>query len=168
MIAKLASSRCAEEVHIFYRRTEKEMPAFPFEYDHAKVEAVQFHWLAQPVEIISSDGRVEGVKFVKTALGAPDTTGRRNAEPVPGSEFIFSCDMVIPALGQSRFLELLRTSRGITIDKRAVAVDRPTGRTTNPRYFAGGDCVNGGREVVDAVADGKRAAQAIAKEAIDG
>jgi glutamate synthase (NADPH/NADH) small chain len=87
---------------------------------------------------------------------------------VPGSEFAFTCDMVIPALGQSRLLELLRTSRGITIDKRAVAVDRPTGRTTNPRYFAGGDCVNGGREVVDAVADGKRAARAIAQEVTDG
>ena len=153
----------AEEVHIFYRRTEKEMPAFPFEFDHAKIEGVQFHWRAQPVEILASNGHAAGVKFVKTALGAPDATGRRNAEPVPGSEFVFTCDMVIPALGQSRFLELLRTSRGITIDKRAVSVDRPTGRTANPRYFAGGDCVNGGREVVDAVADGKRAAQAMAQ-----
>ncbi|MFI5368476.1 MAG: FAD-dependent oxidoreductase, partial [Spirochaetia bacterium] len=158
----------AEEVHIFYRRTEKEMPAFPFEYDHAKVEAVHFHWLAQPVEILAPNGRAEGVRFVKTALGTPDATGRRNAEPVQGSEFVFPCDMVIPALGQSRFLELLRTSRGITIEKRAVAVDRPTGRTTNPKYFAGGDCVNGGREVVDAVADGKRAARAIAQEVLHG
>jgi dihydropyrimidine dehydrogenase (NAD+) subunit PreT len=152
----------AEEVHLFYRRTEKEMPAFSFEYDHAKIEGVRFHWLAQPMEILSSNGHVSGVKFVKTELGAPDATGRRNAEPVPGSAYVFGCDMVIPALGQSRFLELLRSSRGIQIDRRAVVVDRPTGRTANPQYYAGGDCVNGGREVVDAVADGKRAALAMA------
>jgi dihydropyrimidine dehydrogenase (NAD+) subunit PreT len=56
--------------------------------------------------------------------------------------------MVIPALGQTRL---------VTPD----VVDRATGRTSNPKYYAGGDCVNGGREVVDAVADGKRAAIAI-------
>ena len=57
---------------------------------------------------------------------------------------------------------MLRETRGIEVKNGgAIAVDRPTGRTANPRYFAGGDCVNGGREVVDAVADGKRAAVAI-------
>jgi dihydropyrimidine dehydrogenase (NAD+) subunit PreT len=155
----------AEEVHMFYRRTEKEMPAFPFEYEHAKVEGVQFHWLAQPVEILE-----RAVKFASTALGAPDASGRRKAEPIPGSEFAFVCDMVIPAVGQSRFMKLLEHSRGIGLDRGSVAVDRPTGQTTNPRYYAGGDCVNGGREVVDAVADGKRAALAMVRrlEAIRG
>src|ERR1700682_915506 len=60
----------AEEVHIFYRRTEREMPAFAFEYTHSKVEGVQFHWLAQPVEIL---GRA--AKFVYTPLGAPGPRG---------------------------------------------------------------------------------------------
>jgi glutamate synthase (NADPH/NADH) small chain len=152
----------AEEVHLFYRRTEKEMPAFPFEYDHSKIEGVRFHWLAQPVEIIERDGRAGAVRFVETRLGNPDASGRRVAEPLAGSEFEFACDMVIPAVGQSRFMELLNTTRGIELNGGAIAVDRPTGRTANPKYYAGGDCVNGGREVVDAVADGKRAALAMA------
>jgi glutamate synthase (NADPH/NADH) small chain len=58
---------------------------------------------------------------------------------------------------------LLHESRGIELNGGSVAIDRPTGRTSNPRYYAGGDCVNGGREVVDAVADGKRAALAMAR-----
>ena len=153
----------AEEVHIFYRRTEKEMPAFPFEYDHAKLEGVQFHWLAQPVAIVEDKGRAVGVKFARTRLGRPDKSGRRSVEPVQGSEFEFACDMVIPALGQTRFLDLLKNIPRHRASGGAIAVDRPTGRTTNPKYYAGGDCVNGGREVVDAVADGKRAALAIAE-----
>jgi glutamate synthase (NADPH/NADH) small chain len=148
----------AEQVHLFYRRTEREMPAFSFEYDHSKVEGVRFHWLAQPVEILVKNGRASGVKFIEMALTDPDASGRRKPVPVPDSYFEFACDMVIPALGQSRFGELLR-SRGIDLN----AVDRATGRTANPRYYAGGDCVNGGREVVDAVADGKRAALALAQ-----
>jgi len=160
--ANAAKRLGAEEVHLFYRRTEKEMPAFPFEYDRAKLEGIRFHWLAQPVEIVEQEGRVAGVRFVGTRLGAPDASGRRAAEAVAGSEFEFACDMAIPALGQSRFMELLETTRGIELKGGSIAVDRPTGRTTNPKYYAGGDCVNGGREVVDAVADGKRAALAMA------
>jgi glutamate synthase (NADPH/NADH) small chain len=71
--------------------------------------------------------------------------------------------MVIPALGQSRFMEVLETTRGIELKSGAIAVERATGRTSNPKYYAGGDCVNGGREVVDAVADGKRAALGMAQ-----
>ena len=148
----------AEEVHVFYRRTEKEMPAFAFEYEHAKVEGVQFHWLAQPVEILE-----RAVKFVSTRLGAPDTSGRRKAEPVRGTEYAFVCDMVIPAVGQSRLMKLLHETRGIELHGGLVAIERPTGRTAHAKYYAGGDCVNGGREVVDAVADGKRAALAMAQ-----
>ena len=85
---------------------------------------------------------------------------RRNR--CPATEFDFPCDLVIPALGQSRLVEMLGKTRGIGVYSGSIVVDRATGRTTNPKYYAGGDCVNGGREVVDAVADGKRAAQAIA------
>jgi glutamate synthase (NADPH/NADH) small chain len=138
----------AEDVHLFYRRTEHEMPAFSSEYDHSRLEGVQFHWLAQPVEIVQRGGRAVAVKFVETRLSEPDASGRRRPLPIPGTGFAIECDMVIPAVGQTRL---------ITPD----VVDRRTGRTANPKYYAGGDCVNGGREVVDAVADGKRAALAI-------
>jgi dihydropyrimidine dehydrogenase (NAD+) subunit PreT len=154
----------AKNVHLFYRRTEKEMPAFPFEYNHSKVEGVHFHWNAQPVSIIEREGRAVAVRFISTTSGEPDTSGRRKAEPVPGSEFDFRCDLVIPAVGQSRLTSLLESTRGIVLKGGSVVVDRATGRTGNPQYYAGGDCVNGGREVVDAVADGKRAALAITAE----
>ncbi len=154
----------AESVHLFYRRTEKEMPAFSFEYDHSKVEGVQFHWLSQPIAIVERDGRAAAVKFVITQLSGPDSSGRRRPAPVAGSEFDFPCDTVIPALGQSRLTDLLQRTRGIELKDGRVVVDRATGRTGNPQYYAGGDCVNGGREVVDAVADGKRAALSIAAE----
>ncbi|MFY9725905.1 MAG: NAD(P)-dependent oxidoreductase [Bryobacteraceae bacterium] len=152
----------AEEVHLFYRRTEREMPAFRSEYDHSKVEGVRFHWLAQPTEIAGFEGRAVAVKFSKTQLGEPDAAGRRRAVAVPGAEFEFVCDMVIPAVGQSRLAGVLHATRAIELHNGMIQVDRPTGRTSNPRYYAGGDCVNGGREVVDAVADGKRAAIAMA------
>jgi glutamate synthase (NADPH/NADH) small chain len=70
--------------------------------------------------------------------------------------------MVIVSIGQSKLLDLLSRCRGIELANGRVRVDRQTGQCANPRYFAGGDCVNGGREVVDAVAGGKRAAAGIA------
>jgi dihydropyrimidine dehydrogenase (NAD+) subunit PreT len=160
--ANAAKRLGADEVHLFYRRTEREMPAFKSEYDRSKVEGVLFHWMAQPVEIIGFEGRAAAVRFQQTRLGAPDHNGRSAVIPVPGSHYEFACDMVIPAIGQERLTALLENTRGIAVKNGLVVVDRPTGRTTNPRYFAGGDCVNGGREVVDAVADGKRAALAMA------
>jgi len=144
----------AENVHLFYRRTETEMPAFQFEYDRSKVEGVRFHWTAQPVAIVEREGRAVAVRFLATRLGSPDSQGRRVPESVPDSEYEVACDMVIPALGQSRLTAALHLER----NGNGLAVDRATGRTSNPKYYAGGDCVNGGREVVDAVADGKRAA----------
>ena len=69
---------------------------------------------------------------------------------------------MIPAIGQSQLTSLLENTRGVALQDGLVVVDRSTGRTTNPSYFSGGDCVNGGREVVDAAADGKRAAIAMA------
>jgi dihydropyrimidine dehydrogenase (NAD+) subunit PreT len=165
--ANAAKRLGAREVHVVYRRTERQMPAFSFEYHHSKVEGVRFHWLAQPVEIIARNGAPFGpaaaVKFIETRLAGTDESGRHKAIPVPGSYLELPCDLVIPALGQSHFLGTLCESRGIRLAGRSIAVDRPTGQTSNPRYYAGGDCVNGGREVVDAVADGKRAALAMAK-----
>ncbi|MEO8596109.1 MAG: NAD(P)-dependent oxidoreductase [Candidatus Solibacter sp.] len=152
----------AESVHIFYRRGENEMPAFQFEYDHAKVEGVRFHWMAQPVAIVDEEGRAAAVRFLQTRLGEADAKGRRVPQSVAGSEFEVACDLVIPALGQSRLTAMLP----LEASGGAIQIDRPTGRSSNPKYFAGGDCVNGGREVVDAVADGKRAALGMVAQAL--
>ena len=83
--------------------------------------------------------------------------------PIPDSEFTIACHLVVPAIGQSPITKLMREFRQIEVQDGRIVTDRATGRTRNPRYFAGGDCVNGGREVVDAVADGKRSALAMLK-----
>jgi dihydropyrimidine dehydrogenase (NAD+) subunit PreT len=161
--ANAAKRLGAEQVYIVYRRTRKEMPAFDFEYDHAVREGVSFLWQLLATAIVAGkDGRVEWLECARMALGVPDVSGRRRPEIIPGSQSQIAVDMVIPAIGQSKLLGLLGQVPGIELCGGCVAIDRATGQTGNPRYFAGGDCVNGGREVVDAVADGKRAAQGIA------
>src|SRR5262249_49237298 len=93
-----------------------------------------------------------------------DASGRRKPEPVPGETLTIACDMVIAATGQEKHAELLEklTPLGVRLDRGRVLVDERTMQTSNPRYFAGGDCVSGGQEVVNAVAEGKRAAAGIA------
>jgi glutamate synthase (NADPH/NADH) small chain len=118
--AAIAARRLgAAHVTIVFRRTENDISAFAFEYEHAKQEGVIFEWMAQPAAIHS--GSLECLRMAST--------------------FQIPCDMLIPAIGQTP-LSLLDRCRG-------------------PKYYSGGDCTNGGREVVDAVADGKRAALAI-------
>ena len=149
----------AAQVTIVYRREERDMPAFGFEYEHAKQEGVLFEWLAQPVAVHADSvtGSLVSLECVRSSR-AEDGVGIA----VPGSNFCLPCDMLIPAIGQAPLLALLEQCRGVAAAEGRVEIDRPSGRTSNPKYYAGGDCVNGGREVVDAVADGKRAAVAIA------
>ncbi len=151
----------AAEVHMLYRRGENEMPAFFHEYETAKQHGVRFHWLVQPTAIHGS-GAVERIECVQMDLAAADEKGRRGVRPIAGSHFSLDCDMVIVSIGQSRLLDLLAGCTGVELRDGLVVVDPRTGATANPRFFAGGDCVNGGREVVDAVAEGKRAAAGIA------
>lgn len=146
----------AETVTILYRRQRENISAFGFEYQHALHEGVRFRWAAVPVGLQTG---VDGVSLACVAV-AKDEAGQ--LVPVEGSEFTIECDVVIPAIGQSPLMDLLSRAHGVKIDRGRVVIDRATGQTTNPKYFAGGDCVNGGREVVDAVADGKRAALGIA------
>jgi hypothetical protein len=87
----------------------------------------------------------------------------RKLEVVPDSKSTIDCDLMVPAIGQSPLTQLCRELRGVEVRDGRIVADRETGQTGNPRYFAGGDCVNGGREVVDAVAGGKRAALAMLK-----
>ncbi len=147
----------AEIVYLLYRRGESDISAFDFEYEHAKQEGVQFLWRRQPVAI-----RPEA-----HGLLALDTVQVREVDrkllPIPDSEFTISCNLVVPAIGQSPITELMRDYCKVDVRDGRIITERDTGRTSNPRYFAGGDCANGGREVVDAVADGKRSALAMLK-----
>lgn len=146
----------AEKVTILYRRHREHISAFNFEYEHAVREGVTFRWATQPMSFAAHGDAI----VLRCVAMTQDTNGL--PAPMEGSEFTVECDLVIPAIGQSPLLDLLSQARGVAMEHGRVLVDRATGQTTNPRYFAGGDCVNGGREVVDAVADGKRAAIGIA------
>jgi glutamate synthase (NADPH/NADH) small chain len=141
----------AEEVHIIYRRDESSISAFDFEYEHAKQEGVRFRWNMQPKAVHGGAGwvKLECAKVEVTLDGLRE---------IPNSTIHLEFDLLIPAIGQSPLLEFLSKYRDLKISQGRIAIERETGRTSNPKYFAGGDCVNGGREVVDAVADGKRAA----------
>lgn len=143
----------AVNVTLAYRRGEDEMPAFAFEIAHARSEGIEFLFQAAPIAL-----REGAIEFLHMRLAAPDESGRRQFEPESGSKFTLECDTVITAVGQSKLAELLSRCSGVELLKGCVVIDARSGQTSNPKYFAGGDCVSGGREVVDAVADGKRAA----------
>jgi glutamate synthase (NADPH/NADH) small chain len=140
-----------------YRRSESDISAFDFEYEHAKQEGVQFLWRRLPVAIRAG---AHGLLLLDTVQVSQVD---RRLVPVPDSQSTITCNMVVPAIGQSPLAELVQQFRSVAVRDGRIVADRATGQTGNPRYFAGGDCVNGGREVVDAVADGKRSALAMLK-----
>jgi dihydropyrimidine dehydrogenase (NAD+) subunit PreT len=152
----------AAQVMILYRRERAQMPAFDFEYELATREGVVFHFLTAPKRIIGS-GHVEGIECVRMRLGEPDPGGRRKPEPIPGSEFQISVDMVIKSVGQNIEKTFLSSIPGLKFSNGLVVVDPRTYQTGNPQFFAGGDCINGGMEVVNAAFDGKQAAHGIDK-----
>lgn len=144
----------ASEVHMVYRRGPEQMSAFAYEYEHSKQEGVKFLWHVKPVGMkgIHKVGALHLAKLEATSDGS--------LVPKPGEDFQLLVDLVILAIGQSTLTEFLDNK--IRLERGRIVIDRATGQTSNPKYFAGGDCTNGGREVVDAVADGKRAGIAIA------
>lgn len=159
-VAREAVRLGAKDVMVLYRRTEREMPAFKKEVKAARREGVHFYWLVAPKRFLG-DGRVAGLECLYMRLGEPDESGRRRPEPVPGTEFVLQVDTVVKALGQRPRAELLAKIPSLELDGGLVKVDPETMQTSNPRYFAGGDCINGGATVVQAVHDGKRAARGI-------
>lgn len=154
----------AERVLLVYRRGQTEMPAYEYEYTLAKQDAVEFMWHTAPVEVVADETgtRVAALRCVRTEPGEPDASGRRSANVVEGSEFVVPVDTVIKATGQQKMREFFSNIPGVEVDKAGrVVVEPETMRTGNPKFFAGGDCVNGGREAVDASQMGKLAAQGI-------
>jgi glutamate synthase (NADPH/NADH) small chain len=148
----------ASEVTMLYRRTQDEMPCTQKELDIAMLDGCRIVWLAAPKEVLGVDGKVVALKAEVMKLGEPDASGRRS--PVStGEEFIIDVDMVIKAAGQMPFESLVKE---IQVDNNNGKVDVANKSSTNlPGVFAGGDCVNGGKEVVDAVQAGKDGAAAI-------
>lgn len=147
---------------IVYRRTKKEMPARIEEIHHAEQEGIHFEFLVAPVEIIGNDRRwVTGLKCLRMQLGEPDASGRRSPVPIPGSEFVIECDVVVVAIGSRANPLLTSTCPDLKLNRNGnIAVDA-NGMTSLPGVFAGGDIVRGAATVILAMGDGKRTAQTI-------
>jgi dihydropyrimidine dehydrogenase (NAD+) subunit PreT len=150
----------AKEVTLIYRRTQDEMPCTEYELNIAKLDGCEIIWLAAPVKVKGSAGKVKQLVCSKMKLGEPDASGRRS--PVDtGETFTLDVDMVIKAAGQVPFEKLVGKLK-IQNSKGKIVIDDKC--STNIKgVFAGGDAVNGGKEVVDAVEDGKKGAAAILK-----
>ena len=147
----------AKEVTLIYRRTQEEMPCTEVELDIAKLDGCNIIWLATPKEVIGNNNKIAQLICSKMQLGEPDASGRRS--PIDtGETFTLDVDMVIKAAGQMPFQELIMDN-GIMDNKGKIVIDNSA--TNIKGVFAGGDAVNGGKEVVDAVQAGKDGARAI-------
>jgi dihydropyrimidine dehydrogenase (NAD+) subunit PreT len=148
----------AKEVTMVYRRTEAEKNCTQFELDIAKLDGCKIQWLAAPKEIIGENGKVKTLVCEVMKLGTPDHSGKPAPEPT-GETITIAIDMVIKATGQRPFTDLVEGLK-IQNSKGKIITDN-NGVTNIKGVFAGGDCVNGGKEVVDAVQAGKDGAKAI-------
>jgi glutamate synthase (NADPH/NADH) small chain len=148
----------ARDAAIVYRRSQEDMPAYQFEQTLARTDGARFLFNVVPVEILSNGtGHVTGLKLARTA------SADGKVQILPGSEFVEAFDMVIMAIGEAKQVGLFKELfPKLELEKRGVVVrNTDTGQTNVPGVFAGGDCANGGREVVNAVAEGKKAARGI-------
>ncbi len=160
--ARTAKRVGADKSVIVYRRTLQEMPARAEEVSHAGHEGIAFEFLAAPVEALGNKDRwVTGLKCQRMKLGEPDASGRRGPVPIPGSEFVIECELVIVAIGSRANPLLTSTCPDLKLDKRGNIVVDANGMTSLPGVFAGGDIVRGAATVILAMGDGKRAARAI-------
>ncbi|MGD0614628.1 MAG: NADPH-dependent glutamate synthase [Verrucomicrobiota bacterium] len=152
----------AESAAIVYRRTRNELPARAEEVKHAEEEGVRFHFLAAPLEVVGNNKRwVSGLRCIRMKLGAPDPSGRAKPEPVPGSEFLLPCDVVVVAVGTRANPLLTSTCPELKLNRQGNILVDDNGMTSLPGVYAGGDIVRGAATVILAMGDGKRAARAI-------
>jgi NADPH-dependent glutamate synthase beta subunit-like oxidoreductase len=148
------------KVAILYRRSREEMPANVWEVKEAEDQGVKVKFLVSPKKIIGDKGKVTAIECIRMQLGEPDETGRKRAIPIEDSEFRRETDMAILAIGEVPDLEFLPKEIERN-DDGTVWVNPITMETTVLGVFAGGDAVRGPASVIEAIRDGKRAAEAI-------
>ena len=146
------------DVTCIYRRTEAEMPAEKIEIHEAKEEGVSFRFLTAPVKLEKRDGQLV-LTCQKMTLGEPDASGRRKPVPEAGSEFEITADTVIAAIGQKT-----DAPAGIELNRYGCLAVADDGVTAGNKIYGAGDCVSGAATVVEALASGRQAAMAIARD----
>jgi len=151
----------AEKVHCIYRRSRAESPARAEELHHAEEEGIEFHWLTNPLEILDDGkGNVRGMRCIRMALGEPDASGRPRPVPVAGSEFEFTADLVVYAIGTNANPIIGQTSK-LGLDKRGYIAADDALATSMAGVFAGGDIVTGAATVIEAMGAGRKAARSM-------
>ncbi len=154
----------AENAIIVYRRSRKEAPARDEELMHAQEEGVQFHFLANPIEIIGENGKVKSIKCQLMKLGEPDSSGRARPVPIEGEIIEIETDLVVFAIGQRANPIVAKSATGVATNKKGYFVaSLENGQTSREGIFAGGDIVTGAATVIEAVGSGKNAAAGIDK-----
>ncbi|PKN35302.1 MAG: hydrogenase [Deltaproteobacteria bacterium HGW-Deltaproteobacteria-19] len=158
------AARCAKrmgaDVTILYRRERKEMPAAGEEVTAALDEGIKIEFLAAPLRIEGKDGKVSGITCERMKLGDFDRSGRKRPVAIKDSQFTLSVDAVVAAIGQVPDMTFVPKDSGVVINKWAcydLAKDSKS-RTTNPKFYAGGDAVTGPDTVIGAIAAGHQAA----------
>ncbi len=158
--ARVAKRLGAKEVTILYRRSRVEMPAEAGEVNEAENEGIKLNILVAPVKMLSKDDKLTGIECTRMELGDPDASGRRRPIPIEGSNFTLDVDNVIIATGQT--VDKAGLPKEFTYTAwGTLSVDQVTLETDISGVFAGGDVVDGPRNVIGAIAAGKEAAESI-------
>ncbi|MCB9639891.1 MAG: NAD(P)-dependent oxidoreductase [Myxococcales bacterium] len=157
-----SASLGAEKVYMVYRRGREDMGAYDHEIDLALSKGtVEIVYMAQPTEILGEGGKVTGLKCVRHRLKAADASGKSGIEVIEDSDFVLPVDRVFRATGQAKYRDFFAGVDGLEVDRSGRVVVDGNGKTSIDKLWASGDCANGGKEVVNAVAEGKAAAQHI-------
>ncbi|MDX2152936.1 MAG: NADPH-dependent glutamate synthase [Bryobacteraceae bacterium] len=157
------AKRMGSETTILFRRGRAELRARLEEIEHAEEEGIRFEFLAAPVALYGDDqGNVRQMECIRMRLGEPDSSGRPSPVPLEGSEYRMDVDTVVAAIGQSPNPTLQRSTPQLITNRGKIVID-PSGQTSLPMVFAGGDVVRGGSTVILAMKDGRAAAEAIDK-----
>jgi dihydropyrimidine dehydrogenase (NAD+) subunit PreT len=134
------------DVAMVYRRDRASMSGYAHEMAYARTEGVRLVEQATPVAVLREGSRVTGLRVAIAGAEA----GERD----------LPADAIFLAIGQSKLRAVASLFPGVELDKRGcVVVDAASRRTGNAKVYAGGDCINGGKEVVNAAADGREAAR---------
>ncbi len=159
--ARTALRKGAKSVKLIYRRTREEMPAEPYEVEEALHEGVEMLFLMAPNKIVMNGGR-KTLHCMEMKLGEPDRSGRRRPVPVEGSDILIDADTIIGAIGQSTNTQFLYNDMPVKLNKWGdIEINGNTMQTSEVKIFAGGDCVTGPATVIQAVAAGRHAADAM-------
>jgi len=160
-MARTALRIGAREVNIVYRRTREEMPAWEWELDEALAEGVNLICSRGPKQILGKNGRVTGLETVRVQT-VIDEQGRSGLSVAEGSDETIEADTVIMAVGQEADLSWIKEEDGVEVTPGGlIQVDPQTLATKAPGIFAGGDVAFGPRTIVEAVAEGQKAARSI-------